>query len=189
MKRSTAARIIVYLLVPMFGWLAFSYRIRIETWIRHLRHGQSDVFAKYIVPVPSNWYVEDSDAQIHTLIRLDTQDRTGDPRRDRKRRAHAIITLSAHPLMKTEGWMSVRSSMLKKEGVDPVARTFDFDGETLSCVGGGSFEQLLKSPEFFESDPNTWECWSSGWLQMRIMATDADMGEVWKIVSGIRKKS
>lgn len=85
--------------------------------------------------------------------------------------------------------MDVRSSMLKKEGVDPVARTFDFDGETLSCVGGGSFEQLLKSPEFFESDPNTWECWSSGWLQMRIMATDADMGEVWKIVSGIRKKS
>ncbi len=189
MKRSTVTRIIVYLVVPMFAWLAFSYRIRIQTWIWHLRHGQSEVFAKYIVPVPTNWYVEDSDAQIHTLVRLDTQDRTGDPRRDKKRRAHAIITLSTHPLMKTQGWLSVQSSMLKKDGIDPVVRTFDLDGETMSCVGGGKFEQMLKSPKFFESDPNTWDCWSSGWLEMQIMATDADMDDVWKIVSHIRKKS
>lgn len=189
MKRSTVTRIIVYLLLPLFAWLAFSHRIRIETWIWHLRHGQSDVFAKYVVPAPPNWHVEDFDAQIHTLIRLDTQDRTGDPRRDKKRRAHAIITLSTHPLMTTEGWLSVRSSMLKKDGIDPVVRTFDFDGETMLCVGGGRLEQMLKSSEFFESDPNTWECQSSGWLELQIIATDADMDDVWKIVSHIRKKS
>jgi hypothetical protein len=188
-KRSSVTRIIVYLLVPFLAWLAFSYRMRIETLIWHLRHGQSDVFAKYVVPAPSNWYVEDSDAQIHTLIRLDTHDRSGDPRRDRKRRAHATIMLSTHPLMKMEGWLSLRSSMLRKDGIDPVVRTFDLDGETMSCVGGERFEQMLKSPRFFESDPNTWDCWSSGWLEMQIMATDADMDDVWKIVSQIRKQS
>jgi hypothetical protein len=83
-KRSTVTRIIVYLLVPLFAWLAFSYRIRIETGIWHLRHGQSDVFAKYIVPVPANWYVDDADEQLHTLIRLDIQDRTGDPGETRR---------------------------------------------------------------------------------------------------------
>ena len=172
----------------MFVWLAFSYRIRIETWIWHLRHGKADVFAKYIVPVPGNWYVKDSDAEFHLLIRLDTQDRTGDPRRDR-RRAHAIIVLSTHPLVKTERWLSVQSSRLKEDGIDPVVRTFDFDGETMSCVGGGKFERMLKSPNILENDPNTWECWSSGRLEMHIMATDADMDDIWKIVSGIRKQS
>jgi hypothetical protein len=174
------------------AWLAFAYRIPIEAWIWHLRHGRSDVFAKYVVPAPANWYVEDTDEYIHTLIRLDTEDRTGNPKRDKKQRFHAVITLSTHAAFKPgqfDFMSSAQSSMLKKQGIDPVVRTFDFDGETLSCVGGGRFEQVLKSPDFFESDPNAWDCWSSGWLEMQIMATDADMADIWKIVSGIRKKS
>lgn len=189
MKRSTVTRIVVPLTLLAVAWLALSYRIRVEAWIWHLRHGQSDVFAKYVVPVPTNWYVDDTEEQLHTLIRMDTEDRTGEPRRDKKRRAHAIIMLSTHPLMETEGWLSLRSSMLRREGIDPVIRSFDFEGEAMSCVGGGKFGQVLKSSKSFESDPNAWECWSSGWLEVQIMATDADMPDVWKIVSHIRKKS
>jgi len=189
MKRSTVIRIVIYLIVPVFVWLALAYRVHIETWIWHLRHGQPDLFAKYVVPVPANWYVEDADEYIHTLTRLDTEDRTGDPKRDKKGRFHSVIVLSTHPAAKAEGWFFLRSSMLKKEGVDPVVRTFNFDGESMSCIGGARFGQIVKAPRFFESDPTAWECWSSGWLEMQIMATDADMNDVWKIVSGVRKKS
>jgi hypothetical protein len=189
MKRSTAARLVIYLMVPGFAWLAFAYRVHIETWIWHFRHGRSDVFAKYVVPAPTNWYVDDTDEHIHTLIRLDTEDRTGDPKRDKKGRFHSVITLSTHTAANTEKWVSRQSSILKKAGVDPVMRTFDLDGEQMFCVGGARFGQMVEAPKFYESDPNAWQCWSSGWLEMGIMATDADMGEVWKIVSGIRKKS
>ncbi len=192
MKRSTVTKIVVLLIILMVGWLALSYRVRIEAWIWHLRHGQSDVFAKYAVPVPANWYVGDADEQIHTLIRLDTEDRTGEPKRDRKLRFHAIITLSTHAAFKPgqlDFMNSAQSSMLKKQGIEPAVRTFDLGGEAMSCVGGGKFEQMLKSPRFYESDPNAWNCWSSGWLQVQIMATDADMEGVWQIVSGIHRKS
>jgi hypothetical protein len=191
-KRSTVVRLVIYLILPASACLALAYRVRIETWIWHLRHGQSDVFAKYVVPVPTNWYVEEGDGYMHTLTRLDTEDRTGDPKRDRKRRFHAIITLSTHVAFKPgqlDFMNSARSSMLKKQGIEPVVRTFDLDGETMSCVGGGKVAQMLKSPTFYESDPNAWDCWSSGWLEVSIMATDADMDDVWKIVSQIRKKS
>jgi hypothetical protein len=189
MKGSTLARAAMLLIFLAATWLAFSRRIRIEAWVWHLRHGQSDVFAKYIVPAPTNWYVDKREEQLYTLIRMDTEDRTGDPRRDKKRKFHAIIVFSTHPLMQGEGWLSQRLLMLRREGIDPVIRRFDVDGETMSCVGGERLEQVLKSSRLFESDPNAWECQSSGWLEVRIAATEADMPDVWKIVSHIRKKS
>jgi hypothetical protein len=91
---------------------------------------------------------------------------------------------------KLERWTTIQTSMVKKEGSEPDVRTFNLDGETISCVGGQRFSQFAaKTPQFFESDPNSGGCMSSGQLQVQFAGADADMPQVWNIVSHIRKRS
>jgi len=39
-----------------------------------------------------------------------------------------------------------------------------------------------------DAEPESWRCNASGGLQMSITATEADMRQVWQIVSAIRKE-
>src|SRR5579863_3913049 len=164
-----------------------------ESWWWHFRHGEVVAVADYQVPAPRNWYVQDVGDGDQMMIRLDTDDRPGEQVQGKKPRLPSMITMysgnSAYTIGKLDLWTSFQVSMLKKKGVEPVLRTFNLDDEALSCVGGQKLTAALKAPQFWSNDPNTWWCQSSGRLWLQIMATDADMPQVWLIVSHIHKKS
>ena len=187
-------RIVLVVLLTIGAIEAYRYRVLIETRIWHLRHGDEIVLLDYRVPVPKNWYVMDTGDDGRLLIRLDTQDRTGNPMRNRKGRFHAFVSIDFSRTLSTmerlDFWTSMQTSMVKKQGSEPNQRSFNFNGETLSCVSGQKFSQIApRTPQFLEGDANTGECMSSGQLQLRFAGTDADMPQVWEIVSHIRKRS
>ena len=187
-------RIAVLVILTIVAIEAYRYRVLIEARIWHMRHGDEVAVADYRVPVPKNWYVMDTGDDGRLLTRLDTDDRTGNPVRDHKARFHAFVSIDLSRTLSTmerlDLWTSLKTSMIKKQGIDPISRSFTFDGERLSCVGGERFSQFAaKTPQFFESDANTWECMSSGQLQVRFAGADADLPQVWEIISHIRRRS
>jgi hypothetical protein len=187
-------RIVVLTLLIIGGFEAYRYRVLIETRIWHLRHGDEIVLVNYRVPVPKNWYVIDTGDEGRLLVRLDTEDHTGNPMRDQKGQFHAFLSVDFPRTLSTANkldlWTSLQTSTIKEEGSEPAQRSFNLDGETLSCVGGSKFSQIApKTPQFFESDANTWQCMSSGQLEIRFAGTDADMPQLWEIVSHIRTRS
>jgi len=173
--------------------IVYRHRIRIEAWFWHLRHGEAVAIGGYAIPVPRNWYVSDMGLETETLVRLDAQE-TARPRpsNDKPRFPATVnVFLSSFVLSKENlpRFTSLESSLLKKAGVEPIVRTFEFDGETLSCVGGDTFSHATGAPLFYEVDPVVWTCRSSGRLQLSIIATDADIMQAWDIISHIVRKS
>ncbi len=144
------------------------------------------------MPAPKNWYVQGTGEDSWLLTRLDTHDATGNPVRDKKIRFHVFVSVflssTTSTPRKLDSWVAARTSMVAKDGTLAVPRSFDIGEETLSCVGGQRFTKMLRSPSFYESDPTVWSCASSGRLQLQVAGTDADIPEVWKIVSGIRSE-
>jgi len=151
--------------------------------------------------VPKNWLVLETDEKDSQSVRLDTDDRTGNPRQDRKPRFRSSVSVFLNNTLFTSErlgrFTSIEASKVTTHGHEPALRSFEFDGEKLSCVGGETFNQMLASarpsapppPQFYEKDPNIWTCQSSGRLFLQVLATDADLPQVWEIVSHIRKKS
>jgi hypothetical protein len=201
MKKSRA-KIIVSVLVIAGLAEALRYRIYAENWYWHFRHGEVLVVGEYRVPVPRNWFVEDTGVKGGLLLRLDTQDRTGNSVPDAKLSFRALVGVSLDNVVlgseKMEKMRDFHASMVRRAGSEPVFRSFDLGGETLSCVGGQTFNEMLRSglgpsvqplPQFFKRDPNVWFCQSSGRLMLNLSGTEADMPQIWGIVSHIRKAS
>jgi hypothetical protein len=180
-------------IVAGLGWEAYRYRFHLASWWWHHRHGEVLTIADYVVPAPKNWYVEDVNDDTQVLILLDTQPRLTAAAGAKRLRFTAVVDVHARSWARTsekvDSWTSFQANDLRKRGVEPVVRKFSFDAEDLSCVGGEKMSHALKTPEFYETDPNLWTCWSSGRLDLRITAADAYMPQVWEIVSQIHKKS
>lgn len=199
MKWKKIATLVVLIAALVEG---FRYRVYAENWYWHLRHGDSLIIDEYRVPVPGNWFVQDMGEKDRLLINLDTKDRTGNPPRDKKSRFHALVSVSVINTVlgpaKMEKIRELQAARVKGDGADPVFRNFDLGGESLSCVGGETFSQLIAgghlpstpaTPQIFENDPRNWDCLSPGRLMLHITATDADMPQIWEMVSHIRKSS
>ena len=167
---------------------AYRYRIRIETWVWHVRHGTVLTVGNYVLPVPANWDVENEGNDIFMMIRLDTDDRT--PLKKLKWNA-SILLLPQRP-MKDEGLnrlLSVELDFLKKRGVDPVPqRTLTMADETIFCIGGG-MPSPPETPDIFDVQPVTWSCKSAGGLDLKMSGIESDLKQGWEIVTNIRKKS
>ena len=54
-------------------WSAYAHRVRTAAWFWHLRHGTTLSIGNYVVPVPSNWYVESQSGEGQLLVRIDTR--------------------------------------------------------------------------------------------------------------------
>jgi hypothetical protein len=181
-KRSTVVKFFLVLIVLVVAWQAYRYRVRAETWIWHLRHGEALTVGDYVVPVPVNWYVENEGNEGYLLFRLDTDDHTP----YKRLKQHASIVLFSERPMKDEDMnrlLSLDGAYLKKQGV--VQRTFSVRDGTIDCVGG----DRPGPTGIYDIEPISWHCRSTGGLDLGIGATDPDMKQVWEIVSRIRKKS
>ncbi len=185
MGRSKAKFIVLALVVLALAWGIFSHRLRIETWLWHMRHGNAVNVGNFVIPVPANWYVQDEGNGGKLLVRIDTSDQTP----YKRLKAHAgMLLLPERPLSDLElGRMtSLDTASMKRNGADTVLqRTFSPDGGSISCVGG----EKLGSMGIYDIEPTSWSCKSPAGLWVMVTATDPDMAQVWEIVSGIRKKS
>lgn len=185
MERPRVRSIVLALVVLAAAWGAYGHCVRIEAWLWHLRHGTSINVGNHVVPVPANWYVESQEGGGQLLVRIDTSDQMP----SKKLKAHASILLfPENPLndLDLARLTSLDLMSLKKDGVEPVLRrTFNAGGGTISCAGGDE----PRSRGMYDVDPLRWHCKSSTGLWITVGSTDADLGQVWEIVSGIRKKS
>ncbi len=185
MNRTKIGFLVLALVILAGIFTGYAYNIRVASWVWHLRHGMAMNVGNYTVPVPANWYVKSQPGGDQLLVRIDTADRTPPQRL----KAHAtILLLLEAPLTDQDlhRLLSLDIELLKQHGVEPVLqRTFKIDSGTISCVGGDK----LGSNGVFDIEPVSWRCASPGGLQIMIGSTDSDVGQVWEIVSGIRKKS
>jgi hypothetical protein len=177
-------RLIIFTIVAVAVlWIVYAQRIHIEAWAWHRRHGTSITVGSYVVPVPSNWYVESLDNGSQMLVRLDTDDNSS----TKRVKAHAgILLLLGRPLTTRDLDLlrSIDIASSRKQGSEPVQRALTVDGEMFSCLN-----TKLDSTGTYDVEPVHWNCKSLGGLQMIVGSTEPDMKQVWEIVSGVRKKS
>ena len=172
-------------LVLVIAWTAYHYRLSIKAWGWHLRHGTTIMVNGYVVPVPKNWYVEDQGNGDQLLVRLDTDDRTP----YKRLKAHTSILLLREKPVKgdLDSWMSLERNSLKQRGVESISdRTFNTNGEALTCLGG---DQPGGQKGLYDLDPISWRCKSPGGLEIMVNVTEPDLNQAWNILSHIRKKS
>jgi hypothetical protein len=105
------------------AWTESAAAHRVETYIWHLRHGDTINFGKYRVPAPKQWYVKHiSDAV--TLIDLNTGD-------------SIFVQTRGLPKGRSLSWWadlvgraSATSATMKTTG----QRNFNISGETFLCI-------------------------------------------------------
>jgi len=80
---------------------------------------------------------------------------------------------------------SQEEEFLKRKGTGNVtSRAFDISGETVICMGGNQ----LESNGLYHINPTTWHCMSTGGLDIRLIASRADLPQAWEIVTHIQKR-
>src|SRR5215831_3525011 len=80
---------------------------------------------------------------------------------------------------------SQEEEFLKRKGTgNVISRAFDISGETVICMGGNQ----LESNGLYHINPTTWHCMSTGGLDIRLIASRADLPQAWEIVTHIQKR-
>src|ERR1051325_11519110 len=171
-------RVLAISLILMAWCIADKFRIYIATGIWHMRHGISLSIGNYSVPVPGNWYVEDMDGVGQQLIRMDSDDHT----HTQKLNA-SILVQERYSVMNNDRALAIEKSLnvelIKKHGEPVLERTFNLnDGVVVQCVGA----YTLESNGILDIEPAGWTCSSRG-LDIRILASEPDMNQVWEIIS------
>jgi hypothetical protein len=183
MRLSRLAKVAIATAVVLAGWIAFRERYRITAWIWHVRHGGVLSIAGYTVPVPTDWLVDTWGPNGDLLVRLG-----GSRAVSSGATAHTPLTIAVlqeHPLKDLDYWTSMSAAAFKTRGTETVLhRDIDLNGESFHCLGGNGIPvRDLAQVQLGLS----WDCRSSGPLEIMISGREADQEEAWKIVSGIRK--
>jgi len=152
---------------------------RIESWWWHLRHGGSETVFGYVIPVPKDWWVQDTSDNWQFLVGLENH---AGLRGGKIVSPPSISLMRERPEHDVAHWTSTMAEIAQKnEHVTPSLRRIDIGEEKLYCYG---------RPQTFlpELDAVMWNCRADA-LGIMITASEADMPKIWDIVSGIRKKA
>ncbi len=184
MLKRKLTKILLVVAIVLVGWAGYRERLRITAWVWHVRHGGVLRFGDYLIPVPANWYVNDYGTGDQILIRLDHA--KGKPSNGLHLPA-TISLLEEPPLKDINYWESFVTSTFRKRGAYTVAqRQINLDSEILVCVGGNALPagEAKKIPAGV-----SWDCRSTGSLEILITGEEDDLNQVWDIVSRIRNGS
>jgi hypothetical protein len=182
LKRNLIQVLLVFAIV-LAAWVGYGEHVRITAWVWHVRHGGVLRFGDYLVPVPANWYVNDDGSGGQVLIRLDQAKELSN---DTPHIPATISLLEDSPLKDLNYWESFLTSVYEKRGTDPVLhREIDLEGETFKCVGGNALpaSEVKKFPIPIGV---SWDCRSSGSMEILIRGQEDDLSQAWGIVSHIR---
>ena len=184
MSKRRLAQILILAAIAFAGWTGYRERLRITAWVWHVRHGGVLKFGNYLVPVPANWYVMDYGTGDQILIRLDHARETFS---NGPRFPAAVSLLEGPPVRDISYWESFVTSNYKKRGTDAVLkREFNLNSDTLHCIGGNA----LPATEARQVPIGiSWDCMSSGTLEVMIIGQEDDLDEAWGILSHIRISS
>lgn len=178
-KRKFAALFFVAGLA-LFSWIVYQRRVRLTAWLWHVRHHNTMMFAEYLIPVPVDWYVDDSLPKYQLLFKLNPSKQASE------RALHPPTTISfldEPPLRDINYWKSIQTSELKKQGSEIKMREIKLDGETIYCLGGNPMPALTREQM---SALISWDCRTPGRLEILVTAPEADLTEVWDMLSHIR---
>jgi len=174
--------ITVLAIVAIVALAGYRERIRLAAWLWHVRHGGVESFGNYIIPIPLGWYIQDFGTHDRIVIKID-QDSSS--RLARQRVPATITLLHLRELSDLSGWTSLTLSSFKQRGADPtMTRTIMLDDEAMSCVGGNIFS---KSEDAIRTS-TSWDCRSTGQLEILLTAPESEIDQAWEIISRIRKK-
>jgi len=175
MRLSRSTKIIIAIAVVICGCVV---------WIWHVRHEDVRRLAHYTIRFPSNWLVT---AQTPDALVIARSDR---PPAERSGVAShtplTIVLLQEQPLRDVSAWTSFTTRSFKERGTETVhQKSIELDGEAFQCIGGNGL-----SPKDLKSVPLglSWDCRSSGPLEIMVSGNEADQKEAWDIVARIRKR-
>jgi hypothetical protein len=166
--------VVVFFLVAAV-WFGYQKRMSIIALWWHVAHHGTLQFGPYSVPVPLNWYVHDFAAGDKLLFRLNRDPRT----LQAGQYPVAVDVLDRPSRMDLNVWIAQSVAGAQQDKNQVQRRDFSFNGEKMVCLAEG--------PGANPAAARSWRCRSSDRLELLLTAPEADMGEVWKIVSGIRR--
>lgn len=184
MSKRKLTGILLGVAIVLAGWTGYRERLRITAWVWHVRHGGVLRFGDYLVPVPANWYVNDYGPGNEILIR---QDYAKVNSSNGPHLPASISLMEEPPLKDISYWESFVTSSFKRNGTETVARRqISLDGQTLVCLGGNALPAAEGKKIPAEV---SWDCRSSGSLEILIRGQEDDLSQAWDIISRIRNES
>ena len=181
---------ILFLIVIILAYLAYTERYQLGAKIWHWKHGYSTRMGNYEVPVPAHWLILDQSSVAFTL--MDTA-RTL-PRRDGKFHTAAVIDIfpfrnRSIGADKLDFWLSLKRQWLEREGVKSIEeKRLTFGDDAVSCIGGSELRAIMRDkPNFPDTDIVSLECKSADDLSIMFVGEPSDLQNFYTFVSEIRK--
>jgi hypothetical protein len=182
---------ILFLLVFMFGYLAYAKRYQLAAKFWHWRHGNSMTMGNYEVPVPEHWFIYDQN-----YVALTMMNSAPILPRDHKFHTATVVTVFPfrHRVIGPNGlafWLSLERQRLAREKVESVEETtLKFGDESITCIGGRELNAILRgSPNHLETDIVSRNCMSERGLNILFVGEPSDLQSFNTLVSQIRRKT
>jgi len=182
---------ILFLLVLMFGYLAYAKRYQLAAKFWHWRHGNSMAMGNYEVPVPEHWFIFD---QNHVALTM--MNSAPNLPRDHKFHTTAVVTVFLFRQRTIEPdalavWLSLQRKRLAREGVESVEeKTLNLGDESITCIGGRELKAILRgNPDHLETDIISRNCMSQRGLSIQFVGEPSDLQFFNAFVSQIRRKT
>jgi hypothetical protein len=181
----------LFLLVFMFGYLAYAKRYQFKAKIWHWRHGNSIMMGKYEVPVSQHWFIYDQDDVAFTMM-------NSGPNLPRDSKFHTTAVITVFPFRQravgSNGlafWLSLQRQRLMRDEVESVEeKTLTFGDESITCIGGRELSEILRgNPYHVETDIISLNCMSERGLNILFVGEPSDLQSFHAFVSQIRRKT
>jgi len=181
----------LFVLVFMFGYLAYAKRYQLTAKFWHWRHGNSMTLGNYEVPVPQHWFIYDQDYTAVTMM-------NAAPSLPRDNKFHTTASITVFPFRQRSigpnglaFWLSFERQRLAREGVESVQEeTLKFADESITCIGGRELNAILRdNPNHLETDIVSRNCMSERGLNILFVGEPSDLPPFNALVSQIRRKT
>jgi hypothetical protein len=181
----------LFVLVFMFGYLAYAKRYQLAAKFWHWRHGNSMNFGNYEVPVFERWFIYDQNSIALTIM-------NAAPNLPRDNRFHTTASITVFPFRqqaigpnRMAFWLSLERQRLAREGVESVQEeTLKFADESITCIGGRELNAIFRgNPNHLETDVVFRNCMSEHGLNILFVGEPSDLPSFNAFVSQIRRKT
>lgn len=175
--------VLIGLLLLVLGFVAYSRRLQISAMVWHWRNGNFAPVGSYKVLVPRDWLVK---AQpLGGILLVDTQFRHG------MSVLSGINVISADSLTTStrdlDFWKSTKKEWLRDNGVrNPEERSFSFDHETVACLGGHEFHEIMQVPD--SGNVVSMDCRSSDRLHLMYVGQEPGLEIFYSIIPKIQRQ-
>jgi hypothetical protein len=171
------------ILIVALTYFIYPRRYQVTARIWHWRHGNTVQFGNYIIPIPADWFVNDSPPGIELID-------AGFASRPHffPGTSSTIVLLNPGPKkIDLNSWQFYRRQELVRSGMQNIEeRTIGQGDGTAVCVGGDLFQEVMHIPL---AGLVSVDCQSTGGLHLLFSGYVTDLPSFYALVAGMHPTS